>query len=59
MVSAKQTPYSQVEVTFTPKGSGTDVRLVHTGISTKDARLGVGGWEAAFTNLLEVVGERD
>ena len=54
------TPFSQVEVTFTPKGSGTDVRLVHTGINSKDGRLGVGGgWESAFTNMLGIFAESD
>ncbi len=52
------TPYSTVEVTFTPKGAGTDVRLVHSGISTEDGRKGVGGgWETAFTNMVDVLAE--
>ena len=52
------TPSSQVEVTFLSKGSGTDVRLVHTGISTEDARLGVGGgWDSAFSHMADVLEE--
>lgn len=47
------TPESQVEVTFTPKGAGTMVRLVHSGLQSVDARRGVGGgWQASFTTLL-------
>lgn len=46
------TPYSQVEVTFTGKGGGTDVRLVHSAIQNDDARKGVGsGWEGAFSHI--------
>jgi uncharacterized protein YndB with AHSA1/START domain len=46
------TPYSQVEVIFTPRGTGTYVRLVHSAISDEDARRGVGGgWAASFASL--------
>lgn len=46
------TSYSQVEVTFTAKGGGTDIRLVHSAIQTEDARKGVGsGWEGAFGHI--------
>lgn len=43
------TAESRVEVDFTPNGDGTNVRLVHTGIQSADARHGVGGgWEKGF-----------
>lgn len=54
----EETPTSRVEVTFTAKGKGTNVRLVHTAISNEDSRRGIGGgWEAAFTHMVDVVGE--
>ena len=50
------TPYSRVEVTFSPKGAGTDLRLVHSAVRSEDARRGIGGgWEAAFTHLQGVL----
>lgn len=50
------TPESLVEVTFTPKGAGTMVRLVHSAIASDDARRGVGGgWEASFTSLRDML----
>ena len=50
------TPASRVEVTFAPKGKGTYVRLVHSGIGSQDARRGVGGgWEAAFTHMADAL----
>lgn len=51
------TPYSRVEVVFTPKGKGTTVRLVHSAIRGQDARRGIGGgWQAAFTHLADGFG---
>ena len=51
------TEFSQVEVTFRPKGSGTNVRLVHSAIRAEDMRRGVGsGWNAAFTHLADLFG---
>lgn len=48
----EETPSSRVEVTFTPKGSGTTVRLVHSAIQSPDALRAVGsGWQASFTSL--------
>ncbi len=48
----EETPYSRIEVEFSPKGKGTFVRLVHSAISNEASRLGIGsGWEAAFTHL--------
>ncbi|MCZ6859298.1 MAG: SRPBCC domain-containing protein [Alphaproteobacteria bacterium] len=50
------TPYSRVEVIFTPKGKGTHVRLVHSAIRSQDARRGIGGgWEAAFNFLVNAL----
>ena len=46
------TPYSQVEVIFTAKGHGTDVRLVHSAVHSEDARRGFGGgWNLAFNTM--------
>ena len=46
------TPTSRVEVTFTAKGKGTFVRLVHSAISNEPSRRGIGGgWEASFASL--------
>ena len=54
----EETPYSKVDVTFTAKGGGTDVRLIHSAIQSEDARKGVGGgWEAAFANISAAVRE--
>lgn len=51
------TPESLVEITFTPKGGGTMVRLAHSGVRSGDARRGIGGgWEASFTHLQQLVG---
>ncbi len=49
-------PYSRVEVTFTAKGNGTDVRLIHSNVRSEDARRGIGGgWKAAFTHMEDVL----
>ena len=49
------TPASRVEVDFTVKGIGTQVRLVHSGIKSADGLKGVGrGWATSFTSLLQV-----
>ena len=48
----ESTPYSQVEVIFTPKGHGTEVRLVHSAMHSEDMRRGFsGGWESAFKTM--------
>lgn len=50
-----ETPFSQVEVTFTAKGGGTDVRVTHSSIKSEDARRGVGmGWNASFNHLADI-----
>lgn len=49
------TPYSRVEVEFSPKGAGTYVRLVHSAIQSDGARRGVGGgWETGFGYMVEM-----
>ena len=49
-------PDSTVTVDFVPKGSGTMVRVVHSGIRREDARRGVGGgWEASFASLSDLL----
>lgn len=46
------TPHSQVEVTFSARGNGTDVRLVHSGMHDDDIRRGfAGGWDFAFSTM--------
>ena len=40
------TPTSRVEVEFTPRGSGTHVRLVHSAIHDEDTRRRFGGRHA-------------
>ena len=48
----ESTPYSQVEVVFTPKGQGTEVRLVHSAVHSEEMRSGFGGgWESAFKTM--------
>ena len=48
----ESTPYSQVEVIFTAKGSGTDVRLVHSAVHSDETRRGFGvGWNFAFNTM--------
>lgn len=50
-------PFSQVEVIFTPSGSGTYLRVVHSAVRSQDARRGIGGgWEAAFASLVNELG---
>lgn len=45
-------PASQVEVLFTKKGGGTDIKLIHSAILDADTRQGTGGgWEVAFTSM--------
>lgn len=54
------TPYSRVEVNFTPKGKGTYVRLVHSAVRDQDARRGIGGgWEAAFASMVNALDKSD
>ena len=46
------TPKSQVEIILTPKGTGTDIRIVHSAISDPQMRKGfAGGWQRGMTNL--------
>lgn len=47
-----ETPTSRIEVTFTAQGEGTAIRLVHSAISTEQARRFIsGGWESSFGSL--------
>ena len=49
------TPYSHVEVNFTPNGTGTDVRIVHSGMNNAETRRGfAGGWEFAFGTMISM-----
>lgn len=53
----EETPSSRVEVTFTADGDGTQVYLVHSGISTEDARKGIGGgWNSSFGKIAALTG---
>ena len=52
------TPYSRVEVVFEPKGQSTFIRLIHSAVSSDDARKGVGqGWVGALTVMTEMFGD--
>jgi len=54
------TPYSRVEVNFTPKGMGTYVRLVHSAVRDQDARRGIGGgWKSAFASMANALDQSD
>ena len=54
------TPYSRVEVSFAARGKGTYVRLIHSAIRNRDARAGIGGgWEAAFTHMVDLLGSEE
>ncbi len=49
------TPPSQVEVTFTANGDGTDLRLVHSAVQDDETRMRFGGgWNAAMGVLSEL-----
>lgn len=46
------TPRSHVEVLFTPTGSGTSIRLVHSAVHDEDTRRGFGGgWDRALGTM--------
>lgn len=46
------TPASRVEILLSAKGSGTDIRIIHSAISDKETRIGfTGGWEHGIMNL--------
>lgn len=48
----QSTPYSQVEVTFTKNGDGTDVRLVHSAIHDQEThRAFHRGWARALDTM--------
>lgn len=54
------TPYSRVEVEFSPRGAGTYVRLIHSAIESDDARRGVGGgWETGFGYMVKMFEDAD
>ena len=51
-------PLSQVEISFTVKGEGTQVRLVHSAVHSDQARRGFGGgWEVGIGNLVKLLAE--
>lgn len=50
------TPYSRVQIDFTPVNDGTRVDLKHESIQQEDGRLGVRkGWHACYTNLYSLL----
>ncbi|WP_246660567.1 SRPBCC domain-containing protein [Nitratireductor sp. XY-223] len=52
----ESTPGSQVEIVLTPKGSGTDIRIVHSAIRDEPMRRGfAGGWEQGMINLCAIL----
>ena len=54
------TPVSLVEITFTAKGSGTDVRLVHSAVHDEDTRRGFGGgWSFAFGTMSALLSDSE
>ncbi len=54
----ESTPYSQVEVVFSAKGNGTNVRLVHSAVHSEDVRRGFGGgWEFAFSTIAALLSD--
>lgn len=47
---------SQVDITLTAKGAGTDIRIVHSTISDREIRIGfTDGWEHGMRNLRDAV----
>lgn len=47
---------SQVEITLSAKGAGTDIRIVHSAIAGKDTRVGfTSGWEHGINNLRDIL----
>lgn len=54
------TPPSQVEITFTAKGKGTNLRLVHSAVHGEEARHGfAGGWDRAFSLMSALFNESE
>ncbi|WP_415404546.1 SRPBCC family protein [Tateyamaria sp. SN3-11] len=50
------TDISEVDITLSAKGSGTDVRIVHAAIDDVDLRTGfTGGWEHGMANLYDML----
>lgn len=50
-------PMSQVDITLSAKGVGTDIRIVHSAIEDKDTRIGfTSGWEHGIKNLRDMFG---
>lgn len=48
-------PQSQVDITLSSKGAGTNIRIVHSAIADKDTRIGfTGGWEHGLENLRDL-----
>lgn len=53
-------PTSQVEVTFTAMGRGTQIRVVHEAAYSEAARRGFGGgWDGAFRTMCALFGDED
>lgn len=49
---------SQVDITLSAKGVGTDIRIVHSAIADKGTRIGfTGGWEHGIKNLRDIFEE--
>lgn len=47
---------SQVDITLSLKGAGTDIRIVHSAIPDKDTRIGfTSGWEHGIKNLRDML----
>jgi uncharacterized protein YndB with AHSA1/START domain len=54
------TPTSRVTVRFEPAGKATRIHLRHEGISSQDARFGVGqGWNESLARLQAFIAEKE
>jgi uncharacterized protein YndB with AHSA1/START domain len=52
----ESTPDSQVEVTFSAKGAGTELRVVHSAVHNEEMRKGFGGgWTLGLNNLSDLI----
>lgn len=58
--SSEAPPLSQVDITLSAKGAGTDIRIVHSAIADKDTRIGfTSGWEHGIRNLRDMIDGTD
>lgn len=54
--SGDEPSVSQVDITLTARGAGTDIRIVHSAITDKETRIGfTDGWEHGMRNLRDLI----